>query len=64
MNERIKLRDRRSRAFWSRRLRCTDTELREAVRATHSIVAIDLCIYLLTRRALEAFRPPAELSAA
>lgn len=57
MNECIMLRDRRSRAFWCRRLRCTDTELREAVRAIHSTNANDLRIYLSTRRALETFRP-------
>lgn len=56
MTERIDLRDRRSRAYWAKRMRCTDTELLEAVRSVHSVLASDISIYLITRRALEAFR--------
>jgi hypothetical protein len=56
MTELINLRDRRSRAYWAKRFRCTDTELLEAVRAIHSIHINDVGIYLITRRALEAFQ--------
>jgi hypothetical protein len=56
MTERINLRDRRSRAYWAKRMRCTDTELLEAARAIHSIDVSEVGIYLLTRRALEAFQ--------
>ena len=58
MTEHIQLRNRPSRALWCRRFRCTDSELLEAVRAIHSTDSTEIGIYLLTRRALEAFRIP------
>jgi len=58
MTEHIQLRDRPGRALWCRRFRCTDSELLEAVRAIHSIDPVEISVYLLTRRALEAFRLP------
>lgn len=58
MTEHIQLRDRPSRALWCRRFRCTDSELLEAVRAIHSVDSVEISFYLLTRRALEAFRLP------
>jgi hypothetical protein len=54
-HERINLRDRLSRAHWCGCFSCSEPELIEAIRATHSTEVGVVGLYLATRYALETF---------
>lgn len=55
MNERINLHSPLSRAHWCGNFSCSEQELIDAVRATHSTEVGVVGLYLATRYALESF---------
>ena len=55
MDETINLRSSLSRAHWCGNFSCSDEELIDAVRATHSTEVGVVGLYLATRYALESF---------
>jgi len=55
VDERINLHSLLNRAYWCGNFSCSDQELIDAVRATHSVEVGVVGLYLATRYALESF---------
>jgi hypothetical protein len=55
VDERINLRSPLSRAYWCGNFSCSDQDLVDAVRATHSTEVGVVGLYLATKYALESF---------